>query len=87
MAFAKVLTLDEVPGYLRTSDLFRVLTGTDDYFNGEFAIDAHDDLLAVACKSDLLINNIDDLIELLQTLKYWRVAHNEWPIGLYRYLQ
>ena len=59
MAFAKVLTLDEVPGYLRTSDFFKVLTGIDDnYLNGEYAIDTHDDFLAVACKLDLLINNI-----------------------------
>ena len=55
------ITFSEIPLYLHNSDLYKILEESNDNFS----------LIKKYYKDNLIIENRDDLIHLLHTLKYW----------------
>jgi hypothetical protein len=68
------IIFSEIPSYLHNSDLYKILDESKDAFP----------LIKKYYKDNLIIENIDDLIHLLHTLKYWSIC--EIPYEVYDYV-
>jgi hypothetical protein len=68
------IIFSEIPSYLHNSDLYKILYESKDAFP----------LIKKYYKDNLIIENIDDLIHLLHTLKYWCIC--EIPYEAYDYV-
>ena len=72
------ITFSEIPSYLHNSDLYKILESNNDNLNDDFY------LIKKYYKDNLIIENKDDFIHLLHTLKYWGIC--EIPYEVYDYI-